>query len=240
MISIDYREGSKELVPVLSRMGVKVKEEYLAFGDVQFLGKGPEGLLLIGIEYKKLSDLMQSLMDNRLLGHQLPGMMNAYDVNYLLVEGVYSCAEDAGISYLNGRNQWKHHKSQLLYGNLRKWMSTISMLYGVQILETANLLSTAVQVASIYDWWQTPYLNHGSSFYIHQPNMRRSLRIPSGIMKVASTFPGVGNEKLDAIEEKFKSIRKMVNSDSKDWQDIKGIGKGRADKIVEFLTKEEE
>ncbi len=235
MITVDYREGSKELVPVLSKIGVPVKEEYLAYGDVMFLGKGPDGPLLIGIEYKKLSDLLQSWYDNRLLGHQLPGMQNSFDINYLLVEGVYSCDTDGGMRVLRERG-WRKHESETRYENLRGWLYTLQVCYGVTVLESPNLLSSAVQVAALYRWWVKDFASHGSSMYVHLPNLNRKLMLPTPVQRVASVFPGVGTEKLGDIAEKFASIRGMVNADVKEWMEIPGIGKSRAEKIVGYLS----
>jgi ERCC4-type nuclease len=54
-------------------------------------------------------------------------------------------------------------------------------------------------------------------------------------MKVAATFPGVGSEKLLDIEEKFGSIREMVNADAATWRQIDGIGKKTAEAIVTYV-----
>lgn len=220
---------------MLSRMGVPVKEEYLAYGDVMFLGKGPAGPLLIGIEYKKLSDLLQSWYDNRLLGHQLPGMQNSFDINYLLVEGVYSCDTDGSLRVLRERG-WRKHESETKYENLRGWLYTLQVCYGVTVMESPNLLSSAVQVASLYRWWAKEFNHHGSSMYVHLPDLRRKLLLPTPVQRVASTFPGVGTEKLGDIAEKFSSIRGMVNADIEEWMKIDGIGKTRAEKIVGYVS----
>ncbi len=235
MISIDYREGSKELEIPLKRMGLPVKVEFLAYGDASFLGRGPSGPLLIGIEYKKLSDLLQSWHDGRLLGHQLPGMMNAYDVNYLLVEGAYSCNSTGGIDVLR-RNTWKKHETGTLYGNLRGWLVTLQNLYGVRVLESPNLLSTAAQVASIYSWWTKDYSKHGASVTVHQPDLSRKLMAPTPKQKVAAQFPGVGSDKLVSVEETFTSVRDMVNAPKEAWLKVKGVGEGTFKKIEEFLS----
>lgn len=97
MLTVDPREGSNNLVEPLSMMGVPVRRETLEYGDVAFVGRGPsESSLPVGIEYKSVSDLLTSWQDGRLLGHQLPGMLNCYTINYLLVEGATSVDTDDG------------------------------------------------------------------------------------------------------------------------------------------------
>lgn len=234
MITIDSREGSKELVPVLSKMGVPIRSDYLAFGDVMFLGKGPEGGTLVGIEYKKLSDLLQSWNDGRLLGHQLPGMMNAYERNYLLVEGVYSCNTEDRIQILRG-TRWVSHESAMKYSNLRGWLYTLSMTYGVTVLEAPNLLSSAVQVASLYKWYQKEWSDHGEAVTVHSPSFK-TLMMPTPRQKVAAQFPGVGTDKLVEVEEVFDSVIEMVNAREEQWRTVKGVGRGTYLKIQEFLS----
>lgn len=238
MLTVDPREGSQNLVEPLSTMGVPVRKEKLEFGDCSFVGRGPEDSVLpIGIEYKSVSDLLQSWQDGRLLGHQLPGMLNAYSVAYLLVEGSISADVDDRIRIFTSRNKWETVRSETKYSNLVGWIESLRQLYGVHVLTSANLLTSTVQVASIYRWWQKEYSSHGTPVTIHTPNLRRDLIVPTRIMKVAATFPGVGSEKLLDIEEQFGSIREMVNADAATWRQVDGVGKKTAETIVKYLEE---
>lgn len=236
MMIVDDREGSKELVPVLSRIGTPVKAGRLEFGDCQFLGRGPEGRdVLIGIEYKKLGDLLQSWYDGRLMGHQLPGMMNSYEIIYLVVEGVWSCDESGELRILRG-NHWRKAESGTRYHNLVGWLNSLAMVHGVYVTQTPNLLSTGVAIASIYSWWQKEYSSHGQAVYVHSQDLTRKLFLPTPVQKTAATFPGVGAEKLVAVANRFKSIREMVNATPQEWQEIEGIGKKTAERIVNHVS----
>lgn len=239
MLYIDPREGSKDLLDPVARTGTPVRATHLEFGDCSFLGQGPSGEIPIGIEYKTVSDLLASLQDGRLLGHQLPGMLNSFEVCYLLVEGVTSADTDDAIRYLSKRGEWKKHPSSLKYSNLVGWLNTLASCYGARVLYSSNLLTSAVTVASIYRWWQKPYADHGSSVVVHQPSFLRPLERPTRLMRVASVFPGVGGEKLHAIEAKFDNVRHMVNSPPMVWRTIEGIGPKTAAAIEKFLTEKE-
>ncbi len=240
MLYIDDREGSRELLEPVARTATPVRSQRLEFGDCSFLGQGPDGEIPIGIEYKTVSDLIQSLQDGRLLGHQLPGMLNSYEVRYLLVEGVVSADVEDSIRYLSERGQWKKHPSSLKYSQLVGWLNSVALLYGVRVVHSSNLLTSAVTVASIYRWWSKPYKDHGASIVVHQPAFLRPLERPTRIQRVASTFPGVGAEKLHAIEAKFASVRDMVNSPPMVWRTIEGIGPKTAAAIEKFLTEKED
>jgi len=216
-------------------MGIPIRKERIEYGDAAFIGRGPdETVLAVGIEYKSVSDLLQSWHDGRLLGHQLPGMFNAYGVVYLLIEGIISADVDDRIRIWGGK-RWDLVRSETKYSNLVGWLESLRHLYRVHVLTSANLLTTCVQVASTYRWWQKPYEEHGTAVTIHKPDLRRGLISPTRIMKVAATFPGVGSEKLLDIEDKFGSIREMVNADATTWREVDGIGKKTAEAIVEYL-----
>lgn len=218
-------------------MGVPVRRETLEYGDVAFVGCGPsESSLPVGIEYKSVSDLLSSWQDGRLLGHQLPGMLNCYAINYLLVEGVTSADSDDGIRIWDG-GRWKAVRSQTKYSNLIGWLETLRQSYGVHVLTSSNLLTTCVQVAAIYRWWQKDYATHGTAVTIHTPDLKMGLVSPTRIMKVAATFPRVGSEKLLDIEDKFSCIKEMVNADASAWRTIPGIGPKIADGVVQYLEE---
>jgi ERCC4-type nuclease len=235
---VDPREGSQNLVEPLSTMGIPIRKEKLEYGDVSFAGRGPEDSVLgVGIEYKSVSDLLQSWHDGRLLGHQMPGMLSSYSIVYLLVEGIISADVDDRIRLWGGKRGWETVRSETKYSNLVGWLESLRHLYGVHVLMSANLLTSSVQVASTYRWWQKDYSTHGTPVTIHTPALRRDLIVPTRIMKVAATFPGVGSEKLLDIESKFGSIREMVNADAATWRQVDGIGKKTADTIIKYLEE---
>src|SRR5207247_1571928 len=87
-VRIDPRAGSGNLLVWLQRLGIPSRHEWLEFGDAEMVGRGPDGLpVLIGIELKALGDLVTCFIDGRLTGHQLPGLIDRYEVVYLLIEG---------------------------------------------------------------------------------------------------------------------------------------------------------
>jgi ERCC4-type nuclease len=55
---------------------------------------------------------------------------------------------------------------------------------------------------------------------------------------VARCFPGVGDELADNVSRQFSTVAEMVAASEKDWAAIKGIGKGKAKKIVRMIWGE--
>src|SRR5579863_3250555 len=80
-------------------------EPQLDAGDLAFCGRGVGGTSVnIGIEFKRLdsssTDLAQSLRSGRLSGEQLPkllGERGAYDMAWLLVEGIWRTDPKSGL-----------------------------------------------------------------------------------------------------------------------------------------------
>jgi ERCC4-type nuclease len=92
MILVDQRTGSADLEPQLKALGLPTELMFMEFGDIAWTGRGENGTAVqVGIELKKLPDLLTSLRDGRLPNHQVPGMLKkpegAYDYGWLIVEG---------------------------------------------------------------------------------------------------------------------------------------------------------
>jgi len=102
MILIDHSTGSKDLInyPPLNdpatacKVNLSISSDTKSSVDVAFSGQGPEGKLMIGIEFKSLSDLLSSIEDGRLPATQLRAMKEEYQICYLLFYGEYRCGPD--------------------------------------------------------------------------------------------------------------------------------------------------
>jgi len=72
---IDKRDGSDYLCEPLKQLGLR-RISTSPFADLAFTGRGNDDAPIeVGIEFKKLDDLVTSLRSGRLQGHQLPGML---------------------------------------------------------------------------------------------------------------------------------------------------------------------
>lgn len=107
MILIDDRAGSKELIrytplsnPSLACL-CQLGNGSHSSADVCFTGKGPEGNISIGIEYKSLSDLLTSIHSGRLQSTQFQSMSEEYDICVLLYYGQYRCGSNGSLEIYN-------------------------------------------------------------------------------------------------------------------------------------------
>ena len=225
MILIDARVGSNHLLTYLPKWVAEYS--ILDFGDCCFTGKGPENKeLKIGIEVKKLADLLASLTSGRLVGYQLPGLLGTYDRVYLIVEGWYSASDNGELVIINSdgamRRTWTHKAWR--YSDLDGWLNTIANKARVAIKRTIDTIETAAAIYSLYLWWQKDWNEHRGldQFYDETPI---TLERPSIMRRIAALLPGIGWEKSAKIEEAFGTIYKMITAKPEEWEKIPGIGK---------------
>lgn len=242
MIFVDNRAGSCELVKPLTNLGLPVEEMLLDFGDVFFTGRGEGGApVQIGIEHKKIADLIASMQSGRLQGHQLPGMLQLYDRSWLIIEGDWEQDTQGRVS------MWKGKKRKPLAGvssavELEKRILTLETRGGFRVRICPHRRDTLRFICALYRYWTDVDLDeHKSHLAIHAPDLDRGLQIPiSDFRRIVSQIPGIGLTTSQAVERRFESsFRRMMLATEKDWAEIdvnnKRLGASRARKIMEAL-----
>jgi ERCC4-type nuclease len=238
MIKIDNRIGSAELRKFLA--GVPTELCRLDFGDFAFQGNGPgEMPYLIGIERKRISDLVQSMDSGRLSGHQLVGLTNSYNVIYLLVEGIWKPRED-GVIMLPSKGGWRameYGKRRYTYHEVTNFLNSLTVLCGLNIFQTQGAFMSGLWLKHLYAWWRKPYSDHKSHLQFHQSIERQyaQLFVPPFIQRVAKELKGIGWDKSKALALKFKSVEELLNADVKTLMEIEGIGKKLAKQVYNQL-----
>jgi ERCC4-type nuclease len=185
---IDDRAGSRELVryPPLTDTAHLCR---LDAGDVLITGNGPDDALLVGIEVKSIWDLLSSINTGRLQATQLPGMLAAYDINWLLYYGQYR-AGTGGALEIPGRGRstrvgkrkgkgagagkplrttsstprttWrtlKLGKRPVPYGYLEGFLFDLAAM-GVCVKHTRDVREAAVWLGCLERWWSKPWGKH--------------------------------------------------------------------------------
>lgn len=106
---VDTREP-KTLDQGLSQVGFEVFRQTLDSGDFLWVAKDGK---TVAVERKTTNDLLAAMKDTQANGHprlknQLERMLQAYDINVLLIEGKLTCGPD-GFAVSEGRStgwQW--------------------------------------------------------------------------------------------------------------------------------------
>lgn len=240
MILIDYREErpgtrrKRDLADVIRRLGVTVDVADLPFGDVAFEGIGlGHASISVGVELKRLHDMLNCIDDSRFSGHQRVGMRQLYDESYLLLEGVWRAHDPKGL-LMESRDgsQWfecRPASRPVMYAKLRRYLFSISRS-GITVLYTRDLFQTAYDVVELYRYYQKR--EHTSMLEKHQLNVPALTRKPPLIRRWAAEIEGVGVQKLDAVEHQFKTPVRLATGEEMEWLCIPGVGAKTARDIM--------
>lgn len=250
MIFVDDRIGSNDLCNQLQAKGLPSELTRLEFGDVSFVGKGPNDTTLnIGIELKKLPDLVQSIKSGRLAGHQIPGLVGprgAYDRAWLLVEGEWRVGKHGEVSVPSRfARQWKPLPGAMPASALAKHLFTFELCGGLHVHHAVSRTATLDFLANLYRWWTDTSLDrHTSLLAVHE--VQGFLPI-SDFRSTVMRFPGIGRKLSLSVEKEFRvsetgkgSLRKAVAARPERWAGITGpdgkrIGLKTALRINDFL-----
>ncbi len=252
---LDPRSGSGELAPILRQFGVEPVVQQLPFGDACWEGAGPKhSIVNVGVERKRIDDLLQSMQSKRLSGHQLPGMAQMYDYAYLVVEGMWRPARDgAALEVLLGGGRWVERS--MSPAAVTNYLMSLSLRTGLVVWRTSYDWETALFLTHQYRMWQVPWEEHQAHDAVYAPveagnGGRKFSLIPrkvTGKEKVALQLPGLDGKARHVVDA-FKNIRHMANADVEEWAGVKWLTKkgesrklGRvgAEKIVKYLTSQE-
>lgn len=258
MITIDDRVGAVELERPMRGFGLPTRIRRLDFADIAFTGYGPnDSLARVGIERKVLSDLVSSLQSGRLVGHQLPGLLQTYTHVYLLVEGIWRPDPKTGLVIVPRAKGWVAQgfgNRRLLYADLQSWLNTLAVQAGVRLLRTASLTESCWVLAGLYKWWDKPWEKHTSLLPVLKGLERQgtadsdstvfTLRKVPVLQKMLAQFTSLGWERSKAAADHFgqgrslrEALKALADAGEKDWQQVPGIGPVIAAKTVKELRR---
>ena len=167
MLLLDRREP-ESIEKHVRALGLHVNRQLeMEFGDCSFSGNGPAGECMVGFERKKLDDLITSMKDRRLSGHQLRGCWNAFDFVYLVCEGLWREGsqgeiEEWGWDYRQKKQAWVAYYGQpvggdrrrsVMYEQLDHYLSTLELKGGVIVKRTKDEQETARYYVSRWKWF---------------------------------------------------------------------------------------
>ncbi len=238
MLLVDPRAGSRELIEPLKKRGLPVQESHLEFGDLAWVGNGPDGPLMVGVEFKSGGDLLRCIIDGRFADVQLPGLLSNYNEATLLYEGYFTVLEDGGLG-LNTHQVTYGDKNGWQYRRLNHWLATVRHT-GIFVDHTTTRAETLAWIHAEYTWWTSKEWEEHKSIRAKftPPKVSKSAFIPacppSRQQRVMMELcHGMGWEKAEAAARHFGSVKAAVNASAKEWEQVEGIGKVLAKRIVE-------
>lgn len=253
MILVDSRIGSADLAEPLADMGLPVETTTLDYSDICFEGRGDDDRRVgIGIELKKLPDLVSSLRTGRLSGHQVPGLSGpdkVFDYAWVLIEGHYRPSANGVIEVPKPKrrfkqDEWVELPGRMTLAEMEKRVTTLELLCGLHIRYTSSRANTLHFLANLYRWWTDRAMDQHTSHLT--PHTAHSFLPLSDFRQTVMRFPNVGLKASRAVEEYFDgSLRDAVNASVNDWAEIvtidktgkpRRLGTKAAQNIVEFCN----
>ena len=263
MMQVDDRAGSKELYPLLKAKGLPVTLTRLPYGDISFLGSGPEGRpVTVGIEYKTIHDALACMCDGRFAGHQLPGMIASYEQPWFLVEGLWRGNSKTGLlEYRAKKGDWREAhigSRRFMLSDLQTWLFTMTIKGGVQVSTISDSTMATVWISTLYKWWTNGKGKEGKGWDGHKSHLafhdgtrhgrpfarqsvfgglrdRAVLVRPTTCRQVAAQLPGVGWEKSARIAKQFPTVESLMLATVEDLCTVEGIGTVLAGKVYQAL-----
>lgn len=251
--------GSKELVKPLQDMGLPahaVTHSVLPFGDVAFMGRGEGGApLYIGIELKKVGELVTSLRTKRLQGHQLLGLIKDFDRRYLLIEGDFHHDESGRATEFRGKGRPRPMHGAPNAVTFEQEILNIQTRGGCWVRHTTTRRDTLRFILACFRYWTDKDLDeHKSHLAVYAPDLDKGLLTPPSDFRKALQvlLPGVGFAASKHIEDacwdekrQAGSFRLLMKKPESWWAELelvsgKGktrkLGASRARAIMEALT----
>lgn len=207
-IIVDHREYRSRVVRNLITLGISVEPQQLDIGDYILSSR-------IGVERKNVDDFLNSLINGKLFS-QISRLRNAYPRPMLIIEG-------------EGLLTKRNIKHNAIFGSL----VSIMIDYGIPIfttkddIETANILSLAAKREQIKDKKSVSLRGEKTSMSIQEQQQF----IIEGLPNVSSTI-------AKRLLSNFGTIKAIVNATEDELQEINGIGKHIALKMIEILNSE--
>src|SRR5438445_11886132 len=223
MIELDNRIGSGDLAHYFDQWKVSYKLCRLEYGDAAWSGNGPDGVVRVAVEVKKIRDALNSICDGRFAGRQLPGLVEHYQMVWVILEGVFSSDYKTGILlYRRGKRMEPIcvGQRQFLYRDLDHWLTTMECKAQVRVRRTVSRMETARVVADLYSWWTgKDWHEHRSHLAFDQGQIDSAILDKPGLVRrVAASLPGVGWTRSQAVARRFANVVEMVLASEEEWK----------------------
>lgn len=219
-----------------------VSRRRLESGDVAFFGHGPEGqfTIPIGIEYKKVTEALDSFITKRFVGEQYPKMAERYQRIYFLIEGEYKEGPDGTLvvpRWRDGRQQWVSHGWKTTFRQFDNWQNSLVETGKVRFKHSRSVAESAAHVLNLYYMWTKDYNSHHTLFNFDRSQLPPLIARPTTKRLVAAQLPGVGWDISERADKHFPNVVEMVNASEAQWSCIPGVGKKKAEKIFRSLRE---
>lgn len=244
MLLVDNRDGSCELVEPLTARGLPVRSLRMPYGDLAWVGRGLKGCQVsIGVEFKKLGELVQSLRTERLQGHQMVGMRDEFDYCYLLVEGELMYDRQGTLTArgprINGRPGFVNNMpGQMTIAELLMRLNVLHLCGGLTPILSPSREDTLQLISALYRTWTDKDLDQHRS-HIAMYNAPPLVPISQQRMTL-KTLPRIGMRASKAVADHFgNNLGRAFAASVEEWAGIEVIGdNGKPRKLGKAAARE--
>ena len=262
MIFIDNRAGSAALVdhPPLDNATV-AQLTHLDSADAMFVGNGPDGNLLIGVEVKRIDELISAQQTGRLTT-QVERMTEAYGRNYLIYYGESSIDHEDYLM-VDPFTSIRHPHIYVSFGApiddasgtgrkvpftyLFNLLSDLDES-GIRCVHCNTYADVATYIGRLHRSWTKPWA--ARTYLRTVDNSQPKPLIPRYaankieheriklFVAVASHLPGMGYVRALAVAKHFPSMRALFNASVMQLMSVDGIGKTGAKRLRAAMNAE--
>ncbi|MFC1753856.1 DEAD/DEAH box helicase [Thermoproteota archaeon] len=204
----DYREKGSGVIKELIDLGVKIDLQKLNVGDYLLSSR-------CGVEYKKVPDFVDSIVDGRLLS-QVKYLKEHFERPLIILEGeenIYS--------------QRKIHPNAI-----RGMMGMIAITYGIPVIQTKDFKETAAFLAVVakreQDETSKQFSMHGSS---------KPMSLKEQQEYLVSALPSIGPALAKDLLNKFGNVLSVMNASTTELTSVEKVGPKKATEIQRVLTE---
>jgi ERCC4-related helicase len=207
-IYADSREQGSTILKELVDLGINITTKTLPTADFIISSR-------VGIERKTIKDFVDSIIDKRLF-NQLKNLKTNFEKPLIILEG-----EEDIYSIRNIRAN-----------SIRGMLATISISYGIPIIQTKNTKETAEMIKSITKREQ---IRKEKTFNL---NLEKKPLTTKELQEyIVSSLPTVGPTLAKSLLRKFKTIKNIINTNSDQLEKVEKLGKKKAKIIQEILNE---
>ncbi len=208
-VFVDHREKGSYVIKELLNLGISIDLQQLEVGDYLLSSR-------CAIEYKTVSDFVNSLIDGRLL-QQAKELKKMYGRPLYIIEGM----EDM-------------YAVRNIHANaIRGMLAALTVDFGIPVLQTKSSKETAALLAQIAKREQD---DENRGFSLHGD--RKPVSLKDQQEYVVTAFPGVGPTLAKPILKEFKSVKNFVNASEEELRKVPQLGEKKAKQIKDVLDGE--
>lgn len=242
VLLVDNRDGSCELAEPLTARGLPVRSLRMPYGDLAWVGRGLKGCQVsVGVEFKRLQELVGSLRTERLQGRQMIGMRDEFDYSYLLMEGELLYDTQGTLLkrvIYRGRETLESLPGQMTISELLMRLNVLHLCGGLTPILSPSREDTLQLISALYRTWTDKDLDQHRS-HIAMYNAPPLVPISQQRMTL-KTLPRIGMRASKAVADHFgNNLGRAFAASVEEWAGIEVIGdNGKPRKLGKAVARE--